>query len=83
MSSNLIAGAFFLILGVLALTLPRSLWKTRKYAPGPPGIPLLGNFHKLTTQFRYKYIQDISKTYGSSPTQLVRLLETLTIVQEI
>jgi hypothetical protein len=56
--------AILLVLGAMAFTVLRSLMKARRYPPGPPGIPLLGNLHKLENEFRHRYIEDISNTYG-------------------
>jgi hypothetical protein len=53
------------VLFVLGVTILRSLMKARRYPPGPPGFPVLGNFHKLNHhEYRYRHIEDISKTYG-------------------
>jgi len=60
----LVQYAALLLLGTLAVVVFRSVLKARKYAPGPPAIPFLGNLHKLENDFRYNYILEMSKTYG-------------------
>ena len=68
-----------LVLGALALALFYSFTKARRYPPGPPGIPVLGNLHKLPKKHRYKYFHDISKSLGLSSSQSFELFDALTI----
>ncbi|XP_047956643.1 cytochrome P450 71A1-like [Salvia hispanica] len=45
--------------------------KPKLTPPGPPGLPLIGNFHQIDGQFQYKYFQRLSKQYG--PVMLLKL----------
>ncbi|KAF9508858.1 hypothetical protein BS47DRAFT_1384624 [Hydnum rufescens UP504] len=80
--------AILLVLGAIAFTVLRSLMKARRYPPGPPGIPILGNLHKLENDFRHKYIEDISKTHGDviffyNPTISVLVLTSYRSMQDL
>ena len=81
MASDLQEYAVLLVLGFLALTFTYSQLKARKYPPGPPGIPVLGNLHRLPNDFRYKYLRKISKTYGLFTLQPIELFEVLIVRQ--
>ncbi|KAF9506390.1 hypothetical protein BS47DRAFT_1399531 [Hydnum rufescens UP504] len=62
----LIEYATLLVVGIFAFNIFYSLMKARRYPPGPSAIPFLGNLHKLENDFRYRYIEKISKTYGDA-----------------
>ncbi|KAF9506387.1 hypothetical protein BS47DRAFT_1352807 [Hydnum rufescens UP504] len=84
----LLYGYAVLVLGAMALIILRSLMKTRRYPPGPPGIPVLGNLHKFNQEYREKYIEDISKTYGDvmffyNPTMSVLVLSSYRAMQDL
>ncbi|KAF9508857.1 hypothetical protein BS47DRAFT_1397467 [Hydnum rufescens UP504] len=80
--------AIFLVLGAMAITILHSLMKPKCRPPGPPGIPVLGNLHKLKNDFRYRYIKDISKTYGDvtffyNPAMSVLVLSSYRSMQDL
>ncbi|KAF9506389.1 hypothetical protein BS47DRAFT_435054 [Hydnum rufescens UP504] len=80
--------AVLLVLAAMTLIVLRFLMKARRYPPGPPGIPLLGNLHKLNNDCGYRYIEDISKTYGDviffyNPTVSVLVLSSYRSMQDL
>lgn len=48
--------------------------RVRKYPPGPPGLPFIGNVLDLATKSPHLYYRELSKAYGASRSVSVLLL---------
>lgn len=51
---------------LLLIYILRQRWKNKKYKlpPGPPALPLIGNYEVLKAKFTFEIFNKLSKTYG-------------------